>query len=75
MNKASIKSKFTYKMKNKMKNMIETVYKKILYKYGEISYIFHNKNNLNIQKSNKKCGENIEKWKKIIKEHKSKIIN
>ena len=27
-----------------MKNMIETVYKKILYKYGEISYIFHNKN-------------------------------
>ena len=55
--------------------MIETVYKKILYRYGEISYIFHNKNNLNIQKSNKKCGENIEKWKKIIKEHKSKIIN
>ena len=40
------------------------------YRDSEISYIFHNKNKLNIEKSNKKCGENIEKWKRIIKKYK-----
>ena len=37
---------------------------------NEISCIFHNKNKLNIEKSNKKCGENKEKWKRIIKKYK-----
>ena len=47
----------------------------MLYDHNEISSIFHNLNNLNIQKSNKKCGENKEKWKKIIKKHKNKNRN
>ena len=47
----------------------------MLYGHNEISCIFHNLNKLNIQKSNKKCGENKEKWKKIIKKHKNKNRN